>query len=486
MLFIMLISLYTSRITLNVLGVNDFGIYNVVGGTIVFLSFVSSAISGSTQRYLNYYMGKSQMDKVRQVFSGSLIIHAVLSVLFLIVAETIGLWFVYNYLNLPSERFTAALWVYHISVVSTSVGLMKMPYNATIIANEKMSFFAYSSILEAVFKLLIVFLLVKSPLDKLITYSFLQFLVVCIMLGIYIIYCTKHFTIAHYKKIVDIGLVKELMSFSGWNILGNFSNVAKIQGTNIVLNIYTSVAVNAAMAIANQVNNAVYNFVNNFQIAFTPQLVKTYASCDYKEHNELVTRSSKFSFLLLWIIALPLCLNTDYILKIWLKNVPVFSIGFVQLIMIYSMIEAINGPLWTSVQASGKIRTFMIVNSLIYLLNLPATILAFILGFNQYSVVVVMVIMDLIITFYRLNYLRKNQKFQLSFYSKEVFGRCGLIAIIAFIITYFISLSFTSLPRLLISGFSSIIINILLIYFIGFNVSEKRGFLTIIKSKIYK
>ena len=473
-ILIMIVSLYTVRVVLNTLGAADYGIYNVVAGVVVLFSFVNNAMATSTQRFLNFNLGKEDTEKTQQTYSASLLIHIGIALIFVILAETVGLWFVNTKLNIPLERHSAAIWCYQFSIITTVFNILRVPYNAVIIAYEKMSFFAWVSIVEAVLKLLVVYLLIISPFDKLVAYVILLTLVSIIILFCYKIYCNKKFEIAHYKKVTDYSLVKEILGFSGWSLFGATANVANNQGTNIVLNMFTNVTVNAAMGIANQVNNAVYSFVSNFQTAFKPQLVKSYAAGDKEEFNNLIIRSAKFSFYLLWIIVLPLTFNLDFVLQIWLKNVPDFSIGFVKLILLYSLFESINGPLWLAVQATGKIKKYQIIVSCLIFSNLPLSIIAFSLGANPYWVLLIRIILECFITMFRLLYLNKTQKFSIGPYLKNVMIPVLVVMIVSFIITSLISSCFSGLVFFFGSCAISVIVNMLLVCFVGINKNERK------------
>ena len=480
-ILIMIVSLYTVRVVLNTLGAEDYGIYNVVAGVVVLFSFVNNAMATSTQRFLNFNLGKDDTEKTQQTYSSSLLIHIGIALIFVILAETIGLWFVNTKLNIPQERHSAAMWCYQFSIITTVFNILRVPYNAVIIAYEKMSFFAWVSIVEAVLKLLVVYLLIISPLDKLVAYVILLTSVSIIVLFCYKIYCNKKFEITHYKRITDYSLVKEILGFSGWSLFGATANVANNQGTNIVLNMFTNVTVNAAMGIANQVNNAVYSFVSNFQTAFKPQLVKSYAAGKKEEFNGLIIRSAKFSFYLLWIIVLPLTLNLDFVLQIWLKNVPDFSIGFVKLILLYSLFESINGPLWLAVQATGKIKKYQIIVSCLIFSNLPFSIIAFSLGANPYCVLIIRIILECFITIFRLLYLNRTQKFSIGSYLKNVMIPVLVVMIVSFFITSLISSYFSGLVFFFGSCAISVIVNMLLVCFVGINKNERKMIVCFIK-----
>lgn len=485
-ILIMIVSLYTVRVVLNTLGAEDYGIYNVVAGVVVLFSFVNNAMATATQRFLNFNLGKEDTEKTQQTYSSSLLIHIGIALIFVILAETVGLWFVNSKLNIPLERHSAAMWCYQFSIITTVFNILRVPYNAVIIAYEKMSFFAWVSIVEAVLKLLVVYLLIISPFDKLVAYVILLTLVSIIILFCYKIYCNKKFEIAHYKKVNDYSLVKEILGFSGWSLFGATANVANQQGTNIVLNMFTNVTVNAAMGIANQVNSAVYSFVSNFQTAFNPQLVKSYAAGEKEVFDRLIVRTSKYSFMLLWFVVLPLTLNLDFILQIWLKNVPEFSVGFVKLILIYSLLDAINGPLWLAVQATGVIKKYQIIVSFLIFTNLPLSIVAFMLGANPCWILYIKIILSCVITVFRLIYLNVTQCFSVKKYIKNVLLPMIGIIVLSYMISGFCSSFFKGLKYFFVSCVISVMVNILLFFFVGINRKEKEFVLSYIRKRVKK
>jgi len=475
-ILIMLVSLYTVRVVLNTLGAEDYGIYNVVAGVVVLFSFVNNAMATSVQRFLNFYLGKNDTEKTRNVYSASLVIHGIVCLIFIVLAETAGLWFVNAKLNIPSERSNAAFWCYQAAVITTLANIMRVPYNAVIIAYEKMSFFAGLSIVEAVLKLAVVFLLKIAQFDKLIFYSFLLATVSFIILSIYKFYCNKNFEIAHYRKNQDKGLGKELVSFSGWSLFGAVANVANTQGTNIVLNIFTNVTVNAAMGIANQVNAAVYSFVSNFQTAFNPQLVKSYAAGEKEEFQILVNRAAKFSFYLLWLIVLPVFANCSFLLSLWLKNVPLYSVGFVRLVLIFSLIEALNGPLWISIQAAGKIRAYQIIVGIINILNLPFSIAAFCLGANPYWILYIRIALNC--AAFGIRILLSKKYFALrvrSFLRDSVLIPFFIAAASASLTLLCGKLVSNNVPQFFSTCIVSAIVSGTLIFFIGMKTNERKA-----------
>lgn len=470
----MLVSLYTVRVVLNTLGAEDYGIFNVVAGVVVLFSFVNNAMATSVQRFLNFYLGKNDTEKTRNVYSASLVIHGVTCLIFVVLAETVGLWFVNAKLNIPTGRSNAAFWCYQAAVITTLANIMRVPYNAVIIAYEKMSFFVGLSIVETVLKLAVVFLLKVSNFDKLIFYSFLLAAVSFIILAIYKFYCNKNFEIAHYKKVQDKGLRKELVSFSGWSLFGAVANVANSQGTNIVLNIFTNVTVNAAMGIANQVNAAVYSFVSNFQTAFNPQLVKNYAAGEKKELNQLIFRASKFSFLLLWLIVLPLSLNLETVLTLWLKNVPDYSVGFVQLILVCSLVDCMTYSIAVAVQASGNIKFYQIIISCFIFANLPLSILFLFLGMSPYSVLFIRFFLCLLILVFRVVYLTFSQSFPVRNFIFQVLLKCAFIVAVSFFITKLLTSHLAGLGYFICSCLFSVLVIFVLSFPILFTPEERK------------
>lgn len=482
-ILIMLVSLYTVRVVLNVLGAEDYGIYNVVAGVVVLFSFVNNAMASSTQRFLNFFIGKNDENQLKEAFTTSIIIHFCIAILFTIIAETVGIWFVDVKLNIPMERHHIALLVYQFTIISTVFNIIRVPYNAVIIAYEHMSFFAYISILEAILKLGIVFLLNLSNYDKLGVYGFLLAIISFIVYLVYNIFCKFKYRITHYTKINNLTLVKDMISFSGWSLFGSIANVCNSQGTNVVLNLFTNVTVNAAMGIANQVNTAVYSFVGNFQTAFNPQIVKLYASEQKEQLYKLIYSTSKISFFLLYVIVLPLYWNAPFVLKIWLSNVPDYSVTFVRLILIWSLIDSINGPLWISVQATGRIRFYQLIVSLLIFINLPLSFLLMKMGLLPEIILYLRIILNVITTFWRVFYLQKLIKISGRDFIKKVILRCLYVFIPSFFIIKIIYSHLSGLSQFFITCIFSVIINCIFIFFIGFNSKEKKIILDKIKGK---
>lgn len=484
-ILVMLVSLYTVREVLNALGAEDYGIYNVVAGVVVFFTFVNYAMASGTQRFLNFYLGKGDKKKLQEVYSASLLLHLAIVTLFIVLAETVGLWFIITKLNIPSERHFAAVWTYQLAVLTTVWGIMRIPYHSVVIAYEKMSFFAQISIIEAILKFGIALLLRIGKCDKLIFYSVLLCFVSFMMFIAYKLYCNKYFDIAHFVQPQRRQLVGEIASFSGWSLLGGVANVSCTQGTNIVLNMFTNVSVNAAMGIANQVNSAVYGFVGNFQTAFNPQIVKSYADGEKDYFIKLICQTAKLSFFLLLFMVVPLYINADFVLNIWLKNVPEYSVAFVRLILIWSLIDSLNGPLWMSIQATGDIRNYQIIVSVLIFANLPLSILAFYFGANPLWILYIRIALSIITTFWRVFYLNKKINLPILYFIVQIVFRCLLVAGISFTVSYYVGFIFTDVAHLIVSSVVSVVSVFVLGLFIGLNKSELNYFLQKIKLRLY-
>lgn len=480
----MLISLYTSRVVLDVLGETDFGIYNLVGGIIVLFSFMTNAMSTATQRFLNYELGKNDINQAHKVFSMSITTHILIALIIFVIGETLGLWFVITKLNIPACRFSSALWVYHLSIIGCCLSVLRIPYNASVVAYERMSFYAYASIIDALLRLLIAIILVKIGTDKLILYAILMLSVLVILNIVYYIYCKKHFTICHYEYSWDKSLFKEILSFSGWSMTGSLANVGANQGIGILLNIFHGVSLNAALGIANQVQSAVSSFVSSFQTAFTPQIVKTYTQEDKTTFYKIICRSSRLSYCLVFIIAPALIVCLDPILNLWLTDVPKYTNSFVTVFVIYIMIDAMSGPLWVSVQAKGNIRNYQLLMSTLIVLNIPIMLILLVCGVSPVYVVAIRAILNFITHLVRIEYLRMNLSFPTTIYWREVMLRCFTLTVISLPVCFTMSGLVRSGRFYVLSAMLIVIaINTFLVVFIGLNNNEKRAFLKVAYNK---
>lgn len=396
MLFMMAVSLYTSRVVLNALGVEDFGIYNVVGGVVAMFGFISGSMASSTQRFITFALGKCNEYELSKVFSSSIITHGIISLIVIAFSETIGLWLLYNKMTIPVERMDSALWVFQFSVLSTVIMIMSVPYNATIIAHEKMDVFAYISVLEVVLKLLIVYLLVVFNSDKLKLYALLLFVVQIFIRLIYGVYCKKKFKEAHFRCIYDKALLREMSLFAFWTMNGNLAVICYTQGLNILLNIFFNPAVNAARGIAVQVQGTIQNFCRNFQMALNPQITKSYAVSDYEYMHKLVYASSRYSFYLLLLLSLPIILETRFILSLWLGIVPEYTVSFIRIILVTTIVIALSNPVIVSIHATGRIKRFQTYEGTILLTILPVAYIFLKAGFPPKTVFIVHLFIEII------------------------------------------------------------------------------------------
>lgn len=471
----MSISLYISRIVLNALGVEDYGIYNVVGGVVAMFSFLNAAMAVSTQRFLSFELGRQNQFELERVFSTAVTIHLLLGIFILILAESIGLWFIKHHLNIPIERIDAAHWVYQCTIFSFFFLIVRVPYQAGIIAREKMNAYAYLSIFEVVLKLIAALLLIGVSNDKLKLYSVLSLFVVIITTTFYKIYCNRRFNESKFNFIWDRNLFKVMISYAGWSLFGSAASIGYNQGINILLNIFFGPVINAARAIAFQVNTAIQSFTSNFQLAVNPQIVKSYATGDERYMMSLIFQSSKYSFFLLYIIALPVLLETEYILKVWLKIVPDYTSIFCKLIIIDALIGCISYPLMIASQATGRIQLYQFVVGTLLLLNIPLTYIFFKFRFGPEYSMYVGIILSSIALVARLVMLKRLISLNIKIYMKVVIIRALLVGCTAFIIPFYVMQYIDDLTILhfLLSIVLCVICTVLSIYFLGLDSFEK-------------
>jgi O-antigen/teichoic acid export membrane protein len=475
MILTTLVSLYTSRVVLNSLGVEDYGTYNVVGGAVTMFGFFNGAMTSATQRFLTLDIGRKDHVQLRKTFNATQIIHICIALIIFILAETIGLWFVNNKLNLPEGRMEAARWVYHFSVLSFVVTVIQAPYNALIIARERMSVFAYISILDVLLKLFIVFLLAHISFDKLELYGILIFVVSFIVAAIYRIYTRRHFEETKFLIVKDKSLYKTLISYSVWNLIGAISLVVKAQGVSIMLNIFFGTVINAAQGVANQVSGTVASFVSNFQMASNPQIIKSYAAEDKGYMTNLVIRTSKFSFFLLFILTLPIILEIDYILKLWLKLVPNYTAIFTILILINALIDTVSGPLIAAVAATGKIKVYQLVVAGLSILILPVSYLFFKFGYPPESTFIASVIIAVVAFVFRLLFTKKQiPEFLIKQFIQEILIRSIPVVLLSVLIPWLImSNMHPGFTRLILVTFASLSISMITIYSVGLKNNER-------------
>ena len=473
--FTMLVSLFTSRIILNVLGVDNYGIYNVVGGTISMFSIISGSLSGAISRFITFGLGEGDLEKLKRIFSTSVNIQIGLSVVIFILAEIGGLWFLNAKLNIPPDRMYAAHWVLQFSILTFILGLISTPYNACIIAHERMSAFAYISILEAVGKLAIALLITMLTTDKLILYAILMCTIAFIIRMTYGAYCKKHFEECTFHFVFDKELLRRMFSFAGWNFIGATATILRDQGGNIVINLFCGPAVNAARGIAFQVNTAIHGFITNFMTALNPQITKSYASGDKNYMMSLILHGARLSFYMLLFLSLPVLVNTHYILMLWLKIVPEHSVTFVRLVLILGMCEAISNPLITAMLATGNIRKYQIIVGSLNMMNLPISYILLFMGMYPEAVFIVAIILSISCLAARILLLRG----MIGLSGKDFLIKvCVNVIIVTAFSTIFpiwlatqLSESFSSFVYLTMSSF---VCTGIVIYYVGLNKAERQ------------
>lgn len=488
MLFLMIISLYTSRIVLNALGVEDFGIYNVAGGVVAMFSILSGSLSAAISRFITYELGKNNVLKLKTIFSSAITIQIGLGIVIAFFAETIGIWFLNTQMNIPIERMTAANWVLQFSIITFIINLISVPYNAVIIAHEKMSAFAYISIFEAIGKLLIAYLITISPIDKLIFYAILMCGVAIAIRLLYGYYCKRHFDECRFHFIWNKQIFQQIFSFAGWNFIGASSAVLRDHGGNIIINLFCGPTVNAARGIAFQVNNAIQGFVSNFMTALNPQITKSYAAKNYTYMMTLIFQGARLSFYMLLLLSLPIIINTHYLLTLWLNTVPEHTVLFVRLVLIFAMSESISGPLITAMLATGNIRNYQIIVGGLQMLNLPTSYILLSLGAIPETVLIVAVLISQCCLMARLYMLKKMIKLKIKDYLKKVYFNIITVSIIAIILPICMQERLAeNFINFLLSSLICMLCTYLSIYYIGCSYEERKSIYNkflILKSKI--
>jgi len=471
MILLLAISLYTSRVILEELGVVDYGVYNVVSGFIVLLSFINSGISSSTSRYITFALGKNDSQFLKNVFSMCLESHILISLLILIIGETLGLWMVTDILDIPDEKRFAAFWVYQCAIISTLLNVWSVPYNACIIAHEKMSAFAYISIFEAFAKLFIVFLLSLFNDNRLIVYAVFMLSVQFIITVTYVIYNLRHFEESKPHFYFEKALFKETMSFAGWNLWGGLSVAMFTQGVNILLNIFFGPVVNTARGLAVTVQTTVQKFATNFQTAINPQIIKTYASGEMSQMYGLICRSSKFSFFLLFCLILPIILETPFILKLWLKEVPEYTGIFVRIMLCICIVDGMANPFMTAMVATGDVKKYQIIVGGTNLSIIPLGYLVLKLGGAPASIFLVQLGIFVIAFFLRLRLVSSAIDFSVRSYYMLTIMPCLRVLILA--LGAAVMLKYCVLDNSLFIMATAFVISIIAAYFIGLTCSEK-------------
>ena len=485
MLVLMLVGLYTSRVVLSALGENDFGIYDVVGGVVAMFTIISGSLNSSVSRFITFELGKADKSRLNKVYSTAVMIQFALAAVVVLLAEPAGIWFIRNEMTIDPSRIPAAIWVLHFSLASFVINMMSVPQMASITAHEKMSAYAYIGLLDGFLRLGIAFLIARASSDRLVLYAALMAVAVLAVRAAYGIYCRRNFSECRFRMVRDFSLVKEMFSFAGWNFIGVSAGVLRDQGGKILINLFAGTAVNAARGVALQLNGAVQGFVTNFMTAVNPQITKSYASGDRGYMYYLITKSSRMSFYLLFILALPVIFNTGYIMDLWLKDVPAHSGFFVQLFLIFALSESLSNPLVTAQLATGNIRNYQLVVGGLQLLNIPVSYIFLKAGAMPEVTVIVAIAISQICLFARLYMLRGMIGLPAEEFIKKVYLNVILVSAVALAVPL-------SINNMLPDTFWGFIISVavcvisagLSVSYIGLSRSERCEIAAMIKEKI--
>jgi O-antigen/teichoic acid export membrane protein len=485
MIIIMAVSLYTTRIILATLGVTDFGIYHVVASFVILFGFLNSALSSSTQRFITFELGKVGEQELKKVFSISIIIHIALAFLVFVLSQTIGLWFLNSQMNIPPERTGAAFWVFQFSVLSTMIGIFKVPYHAMVIAHEHMSFFAYMSILEAVLKLLAVYLLVIVAYDKLVAYSAFVFCTILMIFGFYYLYNKRHYSFARFSILWDRTLAKEMFSFSGWSLFGGIAWMLMNHGVNIILNIFFGPSVNAAKGLSMQVNTAIKSLISSFRMAVNPQIIKMYGAENNNGMKHLSLLSARYTFYLALILILPLYLEIETVLNLWLLEVPEWAIEFCQLTLIMTLIQTFDLSFAVIFQAMGDIKQNQILTGMTYMFVLPIgyVLIAF-YNMAPTSVLYVQIVATIIVSFFvKIYLLRKIAKISILHLLSSFFLPVSRVLVCVFIFSY---LLYSLNQGFIVTIFSSILIVVTAVFCLDIDRRMRNHLVFLLKNKIHR
>lgn len=487
MAFIILINLYMSRVILDTLGVEDYGIYNVVGGFVTMFSILSASLSNAISRFITFELGRGDLERQKQVFSTSVTVLIILSVVIAILLELIGLWFLNNKMQLPADRLTAAHWTLQCSIFTFVLNLISVPYNGCIIAHEHMTAFAYISILDVLLKLGSVFFLYFALGDELIIYSLLIAFSALIVRLVYGVYCNIHFKECKFKFLWDKPLIRKMLSMASWNMLGAGGGILNDQGTNVAMNVFFGVTVNAARGIASQVNSAVQQFAASFITALNPQITKSYAQGDFQGMQSLIHRGIKFSYFLMLIISIPIIIEAPFILDLWLPVVPDYTILFVRLTIVIALVTASGHIFFTAIMATGDIKKYQIVIGCLSVTIFIITLLLFYLGFPPYYAYIVHLIIDIVVLIARMVLVNQKVDIDIKGLLVNVFPTMIVVTLcstVAPVLLYVILNNSTSLYAVSIVIFSSLVCTAISVYFLGLDLSEKTFLKSIILSKI--
>lgn len=484
----LIVGLYASRVILQSLGIEDFGVYNVVAGFVTMFAFLNTSMTNAIQRFYNYEYGRNGEEGANIVFNNAILIQIVLSGIVIILLETIGVWYIYHKLVIPAGSIRSVFWVFQFSAFSLIMLIMQIPFSAAIAAHERMLCFALISILDSILKLLVAIAIKYVSGDKLTIYGFLVFLISVSDIIIYITYAVRNFPEIRIKFAYNWKILKEMLSFSGWNFFGSLAGVAKEQGVNVILNLFFGPIVNAARGIAYQVGGALKSFVSTVMISGRPQLIQSYAQMNYDRTIQLMFILSKASYLILLIFSIPVMFNINYILHLWLStDLPDYTGTFVNLVIVMSLIESLSPPVSFAVHASGRMAKYQVVNSLITILILPISYMCLKHGASAVSVFWLGILFQILNQISSVIILKGIITYSIKAYLKSVIIPLIIIScIVAFIILIICQVKTDSLIMLIITSFASIIIIFAASYYLALDKIERIGVLTFIKSQINK
>ena len=485
MLVLMLISFFTARVTLNALGVEDYGINNVVGGLVSLFALFTNSMTAATSRFITFTLGENEDVKLNRVFSTSINLHMIFALIIIALLEAGGVWFLNHKMVIPAEKMIAANWVFQFSILGFAISLISIPYNACIVAHERMSAFAYMTILDGVFKLIIAFSILYFDGTRLILYSLLGLVFTAINRLLYYFYCKRNFKECTYHKIWDTSLNKEIFSFSGWNFIGAASGVLRDQGVNVLLNLFCGPAVNAAQGIAMQVRSVITQFAQNFTTALNPQITKSFAAGERLQSFQMVFRGSRISYFLLMFLGLPIIIETDFILVVWLKLVPDYTVIFVRLMLIYTLVESLSFTMITLMLATGKIRNYQIAVGGCQMLNFPLSYLFLRLGVEPQVTIIISIVVATTCMLLIFVMLRKMVVFPVWDFVKSVLGRVFVVTAVSSPLPWLISWSMQEgWARLLLCVSASFISAGMAIYYIGLTSQERKQLVQLLKNKL--
>ena len=486
MFFMLVINLYTSRVVLQILGVTDYGIFNAVGGIVSLFSILSSALTNSIMRFQSFELGKKDKEKLRRVFTTSINVMIALSVIIILFGEPLGLWFLNYKMDIPDGRLIAANWVFQGTIIVFIVNLISIPYNASIIAHERMSAFAYISIIEAVLKLFLIFSLNLLGFDKLIAYTCLLVAMASIIRFIYGFYCKKNFEECSYTFSFDKKLFQEITGFAGWNFFGRGARIINQQGVNLLMNVFFGVYVNAARGIAVQVQGAVVHFVSNFTTALNPQIIKSYSDKNISHMHNLIYRGAKLSYFLMLFISIPLCFETEIVLNLWLGIVPKYTVDFVRITLVAATIDIVNGTIITGLHATGNLKKCMSIIGGVEISCFILTYLSFLAGMPPIFAYIVHIIVYFFLMFLRVYLIKDYIGMKYAEYSSQVFYRLLTVTIVSILLPFILSKFMEDgLLRLFILTFCSILWTMFSVFLLGLTRNERKWIFNILQHRIH-